>query len=764
MDVPELTEDSICRLAQLLRKWRLDFLLPQFVEEKIDEEVLEMIDASHINILLHKYPMGVQIRFTHYLSNWRKSIGKPLRSIEFNEFEPYLNSKEIYEFCSRSQTSKNYEMSITNQESSMKSLSDNEDESTCTNDIHTIAVENASNANLSFETEVIKEIHSPTTSLQKPYSRPKLDLEEILINSPPNGPDLIQIYRKQKHFTHLDRKRLVGAIVNYYLECKLPMDLNTSYDLENAILIMFPNESLKMYRNSRHGKIFNRYNREKLKEKECEQQCSEKTMEDSGDIYEDETTTHIDHDILIQTIFEGQKKFTKIRSPFLYCSYLTTSCEMFGINKISDYCIFLNGYEVEEDRFKSLILKFYKSPTFSLELMPKKKSLDAKLISNHLPNVEYIRNMPTIQPLLKINERGEQLQNRHRTTLAKILIDECLKLNPERILKRPAFLMLAEAICKTFRNEVTSTYFIPCRNGKPARGKLWSAYINKRSLLCATGLVVRRRCQKRKLSADSRNHDDYEVHGVPNPTLESAEFSFNRNCDLKSLLHRWKETHDQRRQELMLNQLTPEEYMIKYSILQSEKGIHLVEVDVKQLYPVMGNIDNWLIFYHKVVDKTRSVRKYKHVTRIIEQIDGSMDTRYCASLALNLLAYMFSSFPRCSKPEIQNRFLKEFKSFEELSSDGEPEELQIRYIHQNQRIVYADFTIPGGYTFKFGDLLEALTHCFHYIMALNLKYPKICLCLWQFVQVAIFQIDIESGQLPQIESSINDLQFVDAKL
>lgn len=97
---------------------------------------------------------------------------------------------------------------------------------------------------------------------------------------------------------------------------------------------------------------------------------------------------------------------------------------------------------------------------------------------------------------------------------------------------------------------------------------------------------------------------------------------------------------------------------------------------------------------------------------------------------------------------------------EELMNDGQPEDLQIRFVNQCQNIVYADFTINGGYTFKFVDLLEAVTHCFHYIMALNLEYPKICHCLWQFVQIVIFQIEIESGKSPQIDCLINDLLHV----
>lgn len=106
---------------------------------------------------------------------------------------------------------------------------------------------------------------------------------------------------------------------------------------------------------------------------------------------------------------------------------------MFSITKVNEYCIFQNGYEIEEDRFKNLILKFYKSPTFTLELKPKNKSLEPEVIAQHLPDAEYIRQIPALLPLLKIFEVGKPLQNMHRTLIAKTLIDECLKFNPDRM-------------------------------------------------------------------------------------------------------------------------------------------------------------------------------------------------------------------------------------------------------------------------------------------------------------------------------------------
>lgn len=237
-----------------------------FSDEKIDEEVLEMIDASHIDILLHKYPMGVQIRFSHNLEKWRRSIGKPLKATSFNEITTtHLNTKEIYGESPPPQ----FSLATTlpqeerdSQSSGVASLDDNI--SIISNPNYETISWKTSSENLSIYSGKSKETEAKKL-------KNKIDLEEILTNSPPNGPDLIEIYRKQKHFNHLDRKRLISTIVNYYLECKLPMDLKISYDLENAIIKMFPNENLRLYRTTKYGKIICRYNREMRKEKDYEE-------------------------------------------------------------------------------------------------------------------------------------------------------------------------------------------------------------------------------------------------------------------------------------------------------------------------------------------------------------------------------------------------------------------------------------------------------------------------------------------------------------
>lgn len=54
-------------------------------------------------------------------------------------------------------------------------------------------------------------------------------------------------------------------------------------------------------------------------------------------------------------------------------------------------------------------------------------------INTHLPDANDIRNMPPLLPIVKISDEGKSLENKHRTAIAKAVIDECLSYQPDRM-------------------------------------------------------------------------------------------------------------------------------------------------------------------------------------------------------------------------------------------------------------------------------------------------------------------------------------------
>lgn len=174
--------------------------------------------VSHIKSLLHDFPLGVQIRFEHYFEKWRQRIGKPLK---------HTTKSEVHELTIKP-TTENYITPKTSQDTTPKLL----------------------------------------------QSLTPINLKEILLQSKPEGPELLQIYDEHKTFSNPERSQLIDLIVSYYLKNNLPFDLHISYDLENAILTLFPNERLEMYRKRLKGKIYTKY-------------LAEKGMKQNGDELED---------------------------------------------------------------------------------------------------------------------------------------------------------------------------------------------------------------------------------------------------------------------------------------------------------------------------------------------------------------------------------------------------------------------------------------------------------------------------------------------
>ena len=86
-----------------------------------------------------------------------------------------------------------------------------------------------------------------------------INLKQILTQCKPDGLELIDIYHRNQTFSASERNRLINIIINYYWDNKLSLSLHMSYNLENAILVMFPNERLDFYRTTVVGKIYRKY-------------------------------------------------------------------------------------------------------------------------------------------------------------------------------------------------------------------------------------------------------------------------------------------------------------------------------------------------------------------------------------------------------------------------------------------------------------------------------------------------------------------------
>lgn len=72
------------------------------------------------------------------------------------------------------------------------------------------------------------------------------------------------------------------------------------------------------------------------------------------------------------------------------------------------------------------------SKSFNQPYRPSSSSI--LTINDNLPDAQDIRNLPALKYIVKISDDGKMLENKHRCAIAKAIIDECLNLQPDRVL------------------------------------------------------------------------------------------------------------------------------------------------------------------------------------------------------------------------------------------------------------------------------------------------------------------------------------------
>ncbi|XP_073822254.1 uncharacterized protein isoform X2 [Musca autumnalis] len=148
-----------------------------------------------------------------------------------------------------------------------------------------------------------------------------------------------------------------------------------------------------------------------------------------------------------------------------------------------------------------------------------------------VPSAEQMKQIPEIKQFLNY----KTLQNNDRVKLAKAIIAYLLKLNPSRRLLKEDFLQLSQSIVEIFPLEIKETYYIPFSKGRLARGKLYDAYRNQKTKLCAAGIITRGSNSNPESNYDSIEYDSNSpqlVNDLKSEPCDDLEFEI---CSSNSL-------------------------------------------------------------------------------------------------------------------------------------------------------------------------------------------------------------------------------------
>ncbi|XP_023297680.2 uncharacterized protein LOC111680278 isoform X1 [Lucilia cuprina] len=152
---------------------------------------------------------------------------------------------------------------------------------------------------------------------------PKVNVLDIL-KLHKSGCKILKFYEKSQKISEEHRSCIMNIIVQHFESKDLHMSLQTSYQLENQILQIFPTEKLEYYRTERRGKIYSKfYNKKKLLK-------SLKTT-DSITTKEDTLVPECDADIYIHAL--KTQDFKSHAYSFAWCS-----CVNFRLNQIRNEC------------------------------------------------------------------------------------------------------------------------------------------------------------------------------------------------------------------------------------------------------------------------------------------------------------------------------------------------------------------------------------------------------------------------------------------
>ncbi|KAH8371891.1 hypothetical protein KR093_009243 [Drosophila rubida] len=292
-------------LAQLLKSWNVNELLPHLQEEAINVQELQMLKRHHLNELLRNFRYGTRIRFEHHLERWRRWINMPFQDAPIDA--ECSGSKSLgvgvgagagagLGHCNGCQcvvASAPMQMPMPMSKSHSKSdLLDDASKQLPSEPFVSLNEEPDGSAfnvplPLGDHTDLVH-TELVTSELIKP-ELPEMECSvesgvtvlAILQASPVKAHALLERLGHNEQLDAVQRLLLIQLICSYYEDNRLHLTLQRSHLLEREILQLFPKEQLCFYRTERRGKIYVRFTNMKRNKRIGSQRDQKRRREES---------------------------------------------------------------------------------------------------------------------------------------------------------------------------------------------------------------------------------------------------------------------------------------------------------------------------------------------------------------------------------------------------------------------------------------------------------------------------------------------------
>nr|XP_018908187.1 PREDICTED: uncharacterized protein LOC109037819 [Bemisia tabaci] len=359
-------------------------------------------------------------------------------------------------------------------------------------------------------------------------------------------------------------------------------------------------------------------------------------------------------------------------------------------------------------------------------------------------------------------DRGS-LVARKRNTLVKIIIDKELDIDPSVGIKGERFEALARAIVALFPTECSETYYIPrhvdtLQKVKPARGKLYDRWINKRRQLRSEGIIC-----KDKQSIDEPSEEIVRDAEALEPEIskaiellklyeqldEDAQNALAISLHARISLFSASKVHD------------ISKYLESYPLLAQTEGYRLIHADFARLHPEKAQAlyHNWSNFAFKITkyaaDLLPITQTFKKQVQILnidltleDEKNRDLNALYLLSLLLPALTVKRNWKP--SKIECKDAFFLQRSTIQEAADKLRQRERQLKANNippqptpvligsAHSREVYVCI---GNVLYKVGSVLGAVDICCKLFMTLKTELPPDCILPWLFIIAFIYGVD-----------------------
>ncbi|KAL5284730.1 hypothetical protein ACFFRR_006813 [Megaselia abdita] len=201
--------------------------------------------------------------------------------------------------------------------------------------------------------------------------------------------------------------------------------------------------------------------------------------------------------------------------------------------------------------------------------------------------------------------------------------------------------------------------------------------------------------------------------------------------------------------------LTISDLFDSFDFFTDTRSDELILQDFDHLYPTaMGFFENWKTQnFKKVLNKARCYRDdYAKLLMEVIDLNDRMEDKY--TLTLTLIPYLMAPNGRknrngktANKNDIQMNFISVYKQIEDFGNSDDDYVLNL--LVEDGKVSYSTYNLHET-TFKYDDPIEAFTTLFAKIMVLNLKFPKLCDHVWQFVQQGLFGIPVGKPEMRHV--------------